>query len=274
MTRASLTCCVCAWTALLVGCATNPAPRASVAPPKPFDFTMHESCVTAGSANVTLAVVAPQWSEEDSQSAGQPGDGRRALYAEFSDAMKNDFFEMLSCKGISTKGPFRAFDDMVFPDRQGSDLVIIPEMNVRIATSSEAVQPDVGVGTVLVAAVLRSRSEPQSFVVKGTASLSGEVTLSLRESITNTRMWTRRIPIAPVSFEFAGTKVYPARQADHAGALATSDPAFLSELRPRMLSLYETVLSQASNMINATEMQMVKRQSLAPRGRAVHATPP
>jgi hypothetical protein len=190
------------------------------------------------------------------------------MYEEFASSMRNDFFALLSCKGFTTRGPFATYEEMVFPDRMGSDLVLAPEIDLRLAVESEPAAPSLA-GAVLGAALGVGRRGVSTSKLKGTASISGRITIGVRESVTDTRMWTRSIEVPAETFEFVSSREYPSTAAMLYNEIVTGDPAFLAALGPRLVTIYGKVLTTASNYTNPQEMRLVKSQSLEPRRRAV-----
>lgn len=252
-----------------------PVPTQEVGAPaaKPvFAFTAPEPCRTPGSAKVTFAIVAPHWdtpaSEASTTQFSQYDSQRRAMYDQFSTAMKNDFLSLVSCKGFAAKGPYRNDDEITYPDRLGTDLTLAPEVSLSVLIEASTADPPVTVGDFLAAVISKEASAGQ-IVVNGTATISGRVTIALKESLTSTRMWTRSIELAQETFSFKGETKYPAAYASFVSQLALADPAFLRAFGPKLQTIYKRVLATSWNYMDAQEMAVVKQQSLGPRSKAV-----
>lgn len=259
----------------LGGCSS--APKIAIGPKVSFNWSAPAACETSGSIPVTFAVVSPVWQKVggtgtliDAYAAQNPQwlayvKPRKDLYDEFASSMRNDFFALLTCKGYTTKGPFASSDDMVFPDRMASDLTLAPEIDLRLAVNADVPEP--GWGQIIGLSIMkRGASESR---LKGTASLSGRVTIAVRESVTDTRMWTRSIEVPTESFEFVTENSYPETAKPLYSEVVTGDPAFLRALAPKLSIIYQKALSTAWNYTNSQEMRIVKSQSQEPRKKAI-----
>ncbi len=230
-----------------MACATAGAPTASYTPN--FDFSPPEHNAP-GSASVTLALVAPSYPEAQYWPPVAP-------YTDFRNNLPGDFEELLASRGFSTKGPFPSYDEMVFPDKQGSDLVLVPRLELNMSFSNVAMgSPDLLTGAV---------------AFKGIADISGRVNLQLSESLTGTRMWSKSILVTPVSVPWQSRKRYGKDQ-PFDGRNILVDGNFLAALGPHIEALYREILRTAWNYLDVKEIQMVKAQSLDVRQRAVTPT--
>ncbi len=173
---------------MLAGC--KPQVTAAPAPaPSVLNFSYSPpNTARAGSAGVTLALVQPRWS--------QPGASGNIL--EFSTAMKNDFMALLNARGFTTRGPFDSYQAMVYPDKTGSDLVLAPELAMKMEFTDLREETSGGFLGALQDAV----------TLDGTATLRGRINLVLSESMTNERMWSKSIAVDPIIVQWTGTKRY------------------------------------------------------------------
>src|ERR1700674_2691004 len=103
--------------ACLTACA--PAPSAPVAPLS-YSYTPPINA-QPGSANVTLAIVQPSWA--------RPQQNQNLL--EFSTHMRNDFLALVTARGYTTRGPFASWQAMLYPDKTGADLVLMPQLEIE-----------------------------------------------------------------------------------------------------------------------------------------------
>lgn len=157
---------------LVLGCSASPStpPGAVSAPRVAFTWEAPQACSRPATVPVTFAVVRPVWQTVagsgtmlDAAAMTNPQVAvwirpRQDLYDEFALAMRNDFFAMLTCKGFTTRGPFASYQEMVFPDRIGSDLVMAPEIDIRLAVRAEPVSASLG--TALLGVALGVRGGP------------------------------------------------------------------------------------------------------------------
>ena len=222
------------------------------APTLSFSYTPPTSA-PAGSAKVTLAVVQPQWAKDDG------GD-----LLEFSTAMKNDFIALLNARGYTTRGPFDSYQAMVFPDKNGSDLILTPELALTWEFSD--VKPVAGgsFGEGLLAAAAGGKGP---YVVNGTATIRGRVNLLLSESLTNERMWSKSIAVAPVVVKWAGKKKYtpgvdaPLTTTEGIRQFIMSDPGFQRAMYPKLEATYQTILQKGWDYLDPQEIRSVKTQA-------------
>lgn len=124
-------------TALLaVGCV---APTAGPTGPRTaptFDYTPAANAEPM-SANITFAVV------------GSSFETPVPLFERFSSNMARDFAEILTARGYTIRGPFQTYDEMTFPDKENSNLVLSAEVDFTPDTSGlELVEIPSLVGTI------------------------------------------------------------------------------------------------------------------------------
>lgn len=252
---------------LCVACA-HAAPPSPPLPQTTFSFVPPEACKGAGGTKVAFAIVAPLWTSSIPTLSTSDGSmPLQALYDDFSKSMKNDFLAMTTCKGFSSRGPFNSYDEMVFPERIGSDLVLVPELNVKVAVQSTSESVPLTVGNFFSA--LFGQSKNSDIILKGTATISGRVTLAIKESVTNTRMWTRNIEVAQEQIEFIGERRYAfGTPQSTLNQYALGDNGLARVLAPKLQAIYGRVLLASWNNLDTREMELVKKQSLEPRAKA------
>lgn len=210
-----------------------------------FNYTPPQEA-KPGASDVTIALVSPSYSQ------GQLWT-RMAPWTTFSRDMSGDFDKLLAARGFLVKGPFPAYDQMVFPDKEGSDLVLVPSLDVSVDLQNMSVaQVDLFTGNRRM---------------KGAALLGGRVDLVLEESLTGTRMWVKDIPVPPKSVDWTMSKWIPKNdqvtQAD-----IYQDPGFVNAIGPVLESLYDEVLKDAWAYLSPNEVKLVKAQSLPLRKKA------
>ena len=116
-----------------------------------------------------------------------------------------------------------------------------------------------------------SSAAPTEFTVRGTLVFSGRVTLSLKEPVTNTRMWTKSIELGNTSVPFQGTSVY-------SGALTSNlnirrDVGLLIALTPKIEEIYRIVLTTADNYLDPSKVRLVSAQAAEVRKRGAISVP-
>lgn len=266
---------------LLIGtlfAACTPAPKVAIGPKISFSWQEPDQCTTPASVPVTFAIVQPIWQKVggtgsmiDAAALQDPKlaawiKPRKDLFEEFSSSMRNDFFSLMSCKGYTTKGPYASFEEIVFPDRLASDLSLVPEIDLRVTANVEPTEPSLAQSLMPGLGLLKRGVSTTK--LKGVGSISGRITLAIRESVTDTRMWTRSIEIPSEAFDFTTQNEYPETSRVYFNEVVTGDPAFIQALAPKVAAVYKKALTTAWNFTNPQEMRLVKAQSQEPRRRA------
>src|SRR5882724_5557549 len=73
-----------------------------------FDYTPKQSA-QSGSVPMTVALLKPYYAVAFQSASNE-------LFANFRTALGNDIEELIVAKGFSLKGPYQAFDEMVYED--------------------------------------------------------------------------------------------------------------------------------------------------------------
>jgi hypothetical protein len=285
MTRSAIS--IAAALSLAVGigaCASTgatSAPAASVPVPRSarFDYAATD-CAAPSSMKITLAIIAPTWQQvptEGTAATASLSFGTGAVVTEmqtrFRTALRDDFLELVTCRGLLTRGPFTNFDSMVFPDRDGSNLLLEPlvESTMKMVGVTRVPRCRGFVGRSLCGLDAVSGTLPASYTVNGTIQLGGRITLTLREPLSSTRMWTRSIEMPSGQVRFIGETVYSAVAATTPDLWA--DPGVQTALVPALEEAYATVLRAADGHLNPRELQLVAAQAAEVRKKASISIP-
>jgi hypothetical protein len=190
------------------------------------------------SANVTFAIVNATYSENQPWTSQSP-------FNDFSRNMALDFQELLAARGFTVKGPFSSYDELAYPDKKGSDLVLQPSLEVKLDESNMKVHEQVNL------------LGPNTFYYEGSIVISGRVTLSLMEPLSKERMWFKsvEIPRTVVACKSAyATVQYPV-------AVNYSDKGIATSLGKSMEAVYKKVMEAAWKYLDPGEMAIVKKQA-------------
>lgn len=140
-----------------------------------FDYTAPSKAEKAG---ITLALVKPKFAKTFEYSSVSP-------FSEFAQNMGTDYEELLTSKGYSLRGPFLSRDEMVFNDKDQSNLVIEPSIEVTVNTSN-----------------LKSQSVSSFKNQSGTAyraagqiTLTGQFSFVLLSPKRNEKVWVKTLPL-------------------------------------------------------------------------------
>ncbi len=171
----ALSCCI-----VMIGCGVTPSIPIVERETIIFEYAPNET-VVPGSADVTFAVVDTQVNIDGF--TAETGD---SLFTDFASSLTKDFMEILTARGFGVKGPFNTYDEMTFPDKNGSDLILTATFEINSDMSRVP---------------LRISSNGSRFSLNPFAetvvSVKGRIDLVLSESLTNERMWTKSVPITP-----------------------------------------------------------------------------
>jgi hypothetical protein len=231
---------VCGGILVILGSAPRP-PQ----PPEPmpiFDYTPPTNAVP-NSGKVTFAIVNAHYSHEEPWTTVWPFDV-------FSSNLGMDFQEILAAKGFTVRGPFDSYDEMTYPDKKNSDLVLQPDIDVRVNMTNPRLTSVLLLGNRLQADIV----------------VSGRVTLSLRESLTGERMWYKSIELpasAPITCDTE--RIYPSGEqvprSEAEPQVLLGDRGFAKPLGPIMERYYKTVMEATWKYLDPEEMAMVKKQA-------------
>ena len=257
---------------ILTGC-FKPAqpPRAMIA----FDYTPQNE-ESAGSADVTFAVVGAQL-----LTPNQPGMMQLVhqtpvpLFDDFIDNMTKDFMELLSALGYGVRGPFQSYDDMIHPEKEGSDLILTAEVDLKLDGSGVEYRIQGG---------YKYENSPLRPV--GPVKIQSHVKLIVYESLTNTKMWVKNIAIEPVTVQLTSHNLYSrselARYAAQYGVVGQHESRipvteylqhenkFYSDVGHALQNRYTDILKGIYDYLDPREMKMVKNQSLELRKKKVY----
>jgi len=219
-----------------------------------FDYTP-SACAAPASLKLTLAIVAPAWQQPTSADGANLNTslgnrtGVNDVQTRFKTALRDDFLELVTCRGAVTRGPFPNFDAMMFPDRDASDLLLEPIIESTIglieATRVARCKGFLGKAGCSIDAV--SGSTPTSYSITGTIQLGGRIMLTLREPLTSTRMWTKSIEMPAERVRFTGETVFSAVSGTTPDLWA--DRGVQTVLAPALEEAYAAVLKAADGYL-------------------------
>jgi hypothetical protein len=266
---------------ILTGCAgTTPQPPRSIIT---FDYTPPSEADTGG-AGVTFAVVGARPINPNQQGVAQLVHQTPVpMFAEFIDNMTKDFIEVLVARGYGVRGPFKSYEDMIHPEKEGSDLVLTAEVDFSLDGSGVRYSYQTNV------------TKSDGFELKGPVKVQSHVNLLVYESLTNTKMWTKSIAIEPLTVNLQSHDDYPmstlvtfaAKYGKMAGesvpregdgipfgipvtAFLAHENLFYSEVGRVLQVQYADILKGIYSYLDPREMDMVKNQSLELRKKKVY----
>jgi hypothetical protein len=221
---------------MVIGCApgTPVKEEAKVVPTFHFE---PPSKTPVDSGSVAFAVVNPQF----------PDTWKAYLtvypFDKFSKNMTTDFEAIVSARGFRMRGPFRTFDELTFPDKSESDLILTPKIEIDFN----------GVGQTVSSTDIFSTI---SYRWRGTVNLGGRITLNLNESLSNERMWTKSIELPTIALPYESKK-YP--QPVAWGGIP--EPALNNLIATILQNYYTLTMDKVWVYLDPKEMALVKKQA-------------
>ena len=211
---------------MIVGCVP-----ANVEPEPPraivnFDYTPLSEAVP-GSADATFAIVGTRF------------DTPVPLFGTFASNMTKDFGEIITARGFGVRGPFMAYDDMTYSDKEGSDLMLTAEVEF----SSDI-----------------SQIQYSSFgIPSGSVTVKCHVNLIVSESLTNERLWTRSITITPFTVNLLSRNTYPVRA--KLATLLVNENRFYSDVSHALEAQYTEIMNKIYGYLDAKEIAIVTQSA-------------
>ena len=292
-----------------IGCAGRFAqpPRETIT----FDYApMAEA--PPGSADVTFAIVgakftAPTFHQQTlslQQGIVLPSVAPPPpLFQELTSNMTKDFGEVLTARGFTVKGSYRTLDEMIYPDKEGSDLILTAQVKLSADTSgirykrktgqmiltgcvltpmaltaliSSAVTPKEGdqrmlllIGVPLLGAAWMSGLNSVGVIPSGEVQFGSEVELEAYEGLTGELMWSKTILIP----SFTATPKATIREHPEPitwQQLMEIDNQFYSDIGRVFETQYDEILKQIYIYLDPREMAIVKNQAMELRKRKVY----
>lgn len=211
-----------------------------------FDFTPSAS-VDSNSNPVTFAVVGGRYTSN------------LYLFNEFYRHLLNDFQEVLQARGFNFTGPFASYDQMTFPQKKNSDLIIIPEIDFTAEIVNEEWGESVG------RAIFNAEEKYQC---EGTIHITSYLNLVISESLTGEKMWTKNLELSPINIDF--WTGYYATTSTSIPVIVERQDAVQADLAKALEQQYNKTLKAVYDYLHPEEMVLVKRQSLELREKKVY----
>lgn len=291
---------------VLTGCAArySQPPRETIT----FDYAPEREA-PPGSADVTFGIVGVQFvitsTTQPSMSPQQnmilPPEPPPPLFLQLVNNMTRDFEEILTARGYGIKGSFQTLDEMIYPDKEGSDLILTAKIKFKADTSGFRYKKDTttalyaGCGCAIPVTILLLASNndeqgsallagvgfaalsiggmamvlPDKFVPAGQVSVSSEIDLEAYEALTNELMWSKKIPIPPFT---VAPKAVLSQNLGRVSwqQLMKVDNGFYSDLGSAFEVQYDKILDQIHTYLDPREMEIVKNQAMELRKRKVY----
>lgn len=222
---------------LIYSCGGTKSLTSTTKSPMNFDYNPPTEGVTK-SNEIKFALVNPKFlgsSEEVEQFRKDP-------FKTFIKNMGADFSEMLSARGYQAIGPFASYDEMVYQEKKSTDLVLIPEVSLTFTT-------------VPSKATYNYVLKQNVYQIDGNVTMEGKVTMNFCEPFTKTKVWSKSVPIEPVTFYMKSSEKYtrPVVNLDDQGIWN----ALVEQLKP----MYQQCLKTCWNHLEPAELLIKKKEA-------------
>lgn len=248
--------------------AQQAAPEAPPAAPQAYHPNFKYKPAAPGEkVDVTVGVIEPVYSTTRALEYHKLYEKDKTLN-EMLSALNASFAEILVAKGFNTKGPFVSLNDMTFPDKKGSDLLIYPEFDFQVSVetknrrpAADAPKPQADEGGGLLGGLLKvneakpaAPAAPVPMTCDGSVAVSGNIVFIVQEPLSGERMWVKRLDVSSASQSF------PVKDCTEA----------TGEERPREVEdawakaheiVYQTSMTALDKYVNGEEFQQFKRQA-------------
>ena len=208
-----------------------------------FDY-MPKQTAKAGSVGLVLAFLKPYYSPGFHESASNE------LFKSFQSALSNDIEELIIGKGFNMKGPYQAFDEMIFEDKKRTDIAI----QIEISPQFTAAQGD-WKSKLNFALVGGSYT---TWTYSGKVSLVGKINLSGVEPLTKEKIWSKSVSIPNVENIAIETSNRYERPLDEHEIY--QDPGVYNAIGKALNMQYAGIMDKVAAHFNAEEFRTLKSQ--------------
>ena len=201
-----------------------------------FDYIPKKTSV--GSTDITFSIVNTHF------------DTPVPMFKEFAENMTKDFQEILTGNGYRIKGLFKNHDEMTYSDKEGSNLVLMANVDFSSDTSQLKWNN--------VEILYKSQEQSEYYRASGSIAINCHINLILYESLTRERMWTKSLAITPLVVPLISHEKYPS-EATLEGQLE-EDNQFHADLGKALQSQYNEIMSKIEAYLDPREMKILNKQ--------------
>jgi hypothetical protein len=270
----------------LAHCGPQPsaaAPAPAAAAPKPYqpNFSYKPTSTSATKLDVTIGVVLPSTPASATAAATYlKANQNDEVVKGMLSAMGASFAEILIAKGFNTKGPFMSLNEMTFPEKKGSDLLLYPEFDFEVTLqttnlqkaapppAASAAKPESKNTTNVMDLFGGGEKKPEPAPAAPAAAgrtgdtcdlvltVTGNVLFVAQEPLSSERMWIKRLDVSAAKQTFNGQVGAPCGGAQGEWSLEVHDAwAKAHEV------VYQSAMKSLDNYVNGEEFQGLKKQS-------------
>jgi len=237
--------------ALVIGCSSSKNVKVEVSKIiTKFDYAPKEIS-KVGASNITIALVSPNYSNNNF---------RGELFDNFRQSMANDFEELLTSKGYNIRGPFNSKDDMLFNDKENSDFILIPEIDLNFTGINRTYERKVKAASFGQLLVNSNTPSTVSYMYKGEGTLISSLKLVFQSTRYNEKLWAPAPTIDPTAFKYVGA----ARWADSNVSLfdeVNQDNVVYNEFANALMIQYQAIFSKIEKHFELDQITSVKNEA-------------
>ena len=226
------------------GCASSPPKPTVYSPQFIAPAFSAEGGNTEMASSITIALVNPSYARPFSGEIGEL----------FQQSLGKDIEKILIEKGYRLLGPFQSINDMTFPQKKQSDLILstVMDFNFQEPLRQQEVKTD------WAGVALGGSSSYVEYFWAGPCSMSGFISFEVFEPISYQKMWTKKVDVPSIKEDCTaqGAEMYQVVAYNAAGKLIEQ--------------IYKDAVSKANIYFNVEEMDMVRKQSLELREKKVY----
>lgn len=207
-----------------------------------YDYTPTER-VAANSTGLTIALISPKYGDKKMN--------KTAPYSNFSKNMNDDFEEMLIAKGFTIRGPYASRDEMVYSDKEDTDIALIVDIDMEIENESLRTRESSGIPFI--------KSDYVTYKVSGTFHQEGDVTLTAVSPFKGEKLWKKQIALDRRTIVCEGEDRW---EIELQGVLqAMKDNGIYNPTAQALEEYYQEVMNIASRHLDPREMKQVANQA-------------
>ena len=208
-----------------------------------FDYTPKQTA-KSGSVGMVVALLKPRYATDFQESASNE------LFKSFQTALGNDIEELIIGKGFTMKGPYQAFDEMVYADKQRTDIAIQIEISPQFTAVEGNWKSRLNFALV--------GGSTTTWTYAGKLSLIGKINLSGIEPLTHEKIWSKSVSIPNV--ENVAIQTSNRYERPLQGSEIYFDPGVYNAVGRALNAQYEGIMDKVAAHFNADEFMTLKNQ--------------
>jgi len=195
------------------------------------------------STGLTIALISPQYGDKKMN--------KTAPYSNFSKNMGDDFEELLIAKGFTIRGPYASRDEMVYSDKEDTDIALIVDIDMEIENESLTTREKAGIPFL--------KTDYVSYQVSGTFHQEGDITLTAVSPFKGEKLWKKQIALDRRTITCTGEDTW---ELELKGVLpAMKDNGIYNPTAKALEEYYQEVMTTATKHLDVREMKQVAAQA-------------